>query len=422
MRPRRHQPSLTRTERGSRQAVFCHRLCIAGIVMLCLSGCAPPDNAPDNPVVEIRLNQLTAEARFEIHGLSSDQLQSLSNSKLTAPQWSEAFAVYVGESSQSDNSTESNAAQPAILGDYTVEENAIVFQPRFPLRPGLKYRAVFNPARLPASAKLVAAAAERSFSRPPPPAAPPTNVAHVYPSRGTLPENQLKFYIHFSASMSRGDSYQHIQLFEESGKEVEFPFLELGEELWDDTGTRFTLFFDPGRIKRGLKPREEVGPSLEEGKSYTLRIRRAWLDATGNPLTKDFEKKFSVAAPDDIQPDLQKWRLTAPPAATRQPLEVQFDEPLDHAMLGRVLAVKNSQSEQLAGQITIDTGETRWHFIPAQPWSAGQYTLVIDTALEDLAGNSLLRPFEVDVFRPIKKTIETETVTLTFEVHRIPNP
>ena len=49
---------------------------------------------------------------------------------------------------------------------------------------------------------------------------------------------------------------------------MDAPFLELDEELWSPDGTRFTLVFDPGRIKRGLKPREEAGPILEAGKSY----------------------------------------------------------------------------------------------------------------------------------------------------------
>ena len=61
------------------------------------------------------------------------------------------------------------------------------------------------------------------------------------------------------------------------------PFLELDEELWSPDGTRFTLIFDPGRIKRGLKPREEVGPVLEAGKSYSLVIDRRLARRIGKP-------------------------------------------------------------------------------------------------------------------------------------------
>ena len=90
--------------------------------------------------------------------------------------------------------------------------------------------------------------------------------------------------------MSRGEAYRHIRLLDGAGKPVDTPFLELDEELWLRDGTRFTLLFDPGRIKRGLKPREELGPVLEAGKSYQLVIDRDWLDAEGNPLKTEFRK------------------------------------------------------------------------------------------------------------------------------------
>jgi hypothetical protein len=94
----------------------------------------------------------------------------------------------------------------------------------------------------------------------------------VYPTSSKLPENHLRFYVHFSAPMSRGEAYEHLRLLRKNGEPVYLPFLEIGEELWDKSGMRLTLLFDPGRVKRGLKPREENGPVLEEGEEYTLVI------------------------------------------------------------------------------------------------------------------------------------------------------
>src|SRR5205823_11683424 len=142
-----------------------------------------------------------------------------------------------------------------------VEGTVLRFEPRFPLQRGLRYQVVFRQALLP-DANIQKPDVNAEFMIPKLAAGPPTVVEHVYPSRDKLPENQLKFYLHFSAPMSRGEAYQQIQLLDEKGKVVELPFLELDEELWDPDGKRFTLFFDPGRIKRGLKPREEVGPAL----------------------------------------------------------------------------------------------------------------------------------------------------------------
>ncbi|MBW3597948.1 MAG: Ig-like domain-containing protein, partial [Planctomycetes bacterium] len=194
------------------------------------------------------------------------------------------------------------------------------------------------------------------------------------------------------------------------------PFLELGEELWNGAGTRFTLFFDPGRIKRGLKPREEMGPVLEEGKPYTLIVSADWPDADGQPLAEDYQKSFHAVAPDDEQPDPKKWRVVAPAAGSRTPLEVRFAEPLDHAMLLRVLNVFNSAGGAVEGEIEVADYETRWRFIPAKPWVRGDYRLVVDTALEDSAGNSIRKPFEVDITRPFEKNVKPDTVSLPFSV------
>jgi len=41
-------------------------------------------------------------------------------------------------------------------------------------------------------------------------------------------------------------------------------------------------------VKRGLAPREEAGPILEEGKKYTLTISKDWPDEAGFPLKEEF--------------------------------------------------------------------------------------------------------------------------------------
>src|SRR5205809_756454 len=119
----------------------------------------------------------------------------------------------------------------------------------------------------------------KQFAIPAPPRSEPTKVTAVYPSADTLPDNQLRFYLHFSAPMSRGEAYSRVKLLKEDGQPVSFPFLELDEELWDKSGKRLTLLFHPGRVKRGLKPREEFGPIMESGHKYTLVIDKGWLDA-----------------------------------------------------------------------------------------------------------------------------------------------
>lgn len=322
--------------------------------------------------------------------------------------WQRVFALYVAR--------DGDEATSPVFGDYAVNRDRIIFTPRFPLRPGLSYRAVFDPNMLPGKTSLARQRVEAIISLPAPPRTKPTIVEAVFPSSDVLPENQLKFYIHFSQPMRRGDSYRHIRLLDAKQKPVDAPFLELAEELWNESGTRLTLFLDPGRVKKDLKPHNEVGRALVEGRDYTLLIDADWHDAQGAPLGSEFRKSFRVTSEDARQPDPRRWKLSPPRAATRDPLVVKFDEPLDHALLQHVIRVVDAKNRLQDGHITLDRHETIWIFRPAKPWPAGRHKLLIDSTLEDLAGNSLERPFEV--FLPSIRPNNSDPQTVEFEVQR----
>ncbi|MEX0704178.1 MAG: Ig-like domain-containing protein [Planctomycetales bacterium] len=346
--------------------------------------------------------------RLEIAGFSDRWLEQLPATG-DASDWEKNIAVRVVGDGLDD--------PPAMLGEWRVEERRLVFIPRFPLTSGTNYAVTVR------GLTAAEAGATHRFSTPPRDAAPAAVVSAVYPSRDVLPENQLKFYLHFSAPMSRGQAYEHIRLLKTAGEqsgepseEVEDPFLRLGEELWDPSGTRFTLFIDPGRIKRGLKPREEIGPVLEAGGSYVLVVEAGWEDAEGNPVAEKFEKRFRVGPPDEKQPAFDRWQLDVPAAGSKDALAITFDEPLDRAMLERVLVVNGPDGKRLAGEVAIEAEETRWRFVPKEAWQAGEHTLAVDAALEDLAGNSLGRPFEVDVFDKIDRSLEQRIMERKFQI------
>ena len=169
------------------------------------------------------------------------------------------------------------------------------------------------------------------------------------------------------------------------------------------------MLFDPGRIKRGLLPLREMGPSIENGRTYTLLIDREWRDGRGVPLAEPFRKQFRVGPPRREPIDPAKWRLTTPRAGTKDPLVVHFAEPLDYAMLQHAISVAGQR-----GTVDVEHDETGWRFTPEQPWDAHEYRLVISTALEDLAGNRVGRAFDVDTFEPITRSLAGETVSLPF--------
>ncbi|HEY1337451.1 MAG TPA: Ig-like domain-containing protein [Bryobacteraceae bacterium] len=307
--------------------------------------------------------------------------------------WASVFAVYAG-----------TADVPPLVGSYTVENGVLVFRPRYPLAPGIHVRAVYQ-------------GVTAEFNVPKPELRATTRVAHVYPSTGVLPENELKFYLCFTAPMSRGEAWRRIHLLDQSGKPVELPFLEIDQELWDPDNLRLTVLFDPGRIKRGLLPLREMGPAIEAGKRYTLAIDREWPDGTGAPLAEPFRKEFRVAAPDRTPPDPAQWRVAAPRVGGSDALSLSFPEPMDFALLQHSIGIAGPEGA-VEGTVEVARDETEWRFTPRQPWKPGTYKLVIETTLEDLAGNHILRPFDVDTFQKITKQLPGETVSLPFRIGR----
>ena len=309
--------------------------------------------------------------------------------------WESVLAVYAGE-----------GEAPPMVGSYSVENGVLSFRPRYPLSAGLRVRAVFRPP----SGSPIHAAFETAKAAP---RAPTTQVAHIYPSTDLLPENQLKLYIYFSAPMQKGEAWSRIHLFDPNGTRVELPFVEIDHELWDRDNRRLTVLFDPGRIKRGVLPLREIGPSIESGKSYTLVIDREWLDHTGTPLTQGYRKPFRVGPPDREPIDTAKWKIAAPRSGTVEPVTIDFPEPLDYALLQHFL-----QIEGVEGAVSVDRKETRWRFTPAKPWQDKPHQIIVRTILEDLAGNKIGRPFDVDTFEKITRTVVGETVSLSFRPNR----
>jgi hypothetical protein len=362
---------------------------------------------PGPATAEVTIRLIAADRpHVVVEGISTEALAAFAAKRPDRASWQHVFALYV----DSENASPSSP----VLGEYVVRNDRLIFTPRYPLKAGLRYRAVLE-ARVIADAGTASTRrVEAVLSLPTPPRARPTVVEAIYPSSDVLPENQLKFYIHFSAPMRRGDTYRHIQLFDSAGAPVDAPFLELAEELWDESGERLTLLLDPGRVKQDLKPHKEVGRAIVDGGTYTIIISSEWRDARGEKLNREYRKTFRATKADVRQPQPKRWKLTVPGAETRQPLVVAFDEPLDHALLQHVITVSNSTGDLVDGRVRVEENETRWSFQPAQRWVAGNYELLIEATLEDLAGNSISRPFEVHL--PSGRPAEVGATVIPFEI------
>ena len=206
-----------------------------------------------------------------------------------------------------------------------------------------------------------------------------------------MPENLLRFYIHFTSAMSRGEAYRHLKLIDTATKKpVHAPFLELEEELWSPDGKRFTLFIDPGRIKRGLKPREMFGPVLEAGKSYCLVVDRGLDRRDGNTR---FSRIFAgVSGPGRRMNRCRTRRsgrscLRKPALVTRS--VVRFPEPLDRALLERLVGVLDPDREVVRARFRSPKRKRSGDSFLRIRGAPGTYRLAVGSELEDVAGNSV---------------------------------
>lgn len=226
-----------------------------------------------------------------------------------------------------------------------------------------------------------------------------------------LPANALKLYLHFSQPMEQGVFLERLRLLTADGKEVIGPFRET--ELWSPDGKRLTVWFHPGRQKTGLNLNEEEGPVLRENTKHTLVVAGSWRSTSGIPLGADVRFDFQVGPADHTMPNLDHWQITKPKAGTREPLIVTFDEPLDPAMIRSALRLEH-QGQHWPVSVDVDETGTVWRGTPEAAWSLGTYEWQVNPLLEDLAGNNLQHPFEVDAEKaqPSPKTVLTRSLTL----------
>jgi hypothetical protein len=370
-----------------------------------LAACSP---AGDDGPPRIVLNTTLERATIDVLGLPAGQLRLL-EAERTHDEWVQVLRIAVG------------VDQPPMVGDYQVVDGRLRFTPMFPFDPGRTYEVRYLPPALsdPANRDNVRREVEgfvASLSLPARDTTPVTTVSQVFPTAGEVPENQLRLYVHFSAPMGSKGGLDYIHLLDDKGQEVKDPFLPLDAEFWNDDRTRYTVFFDPGRQKRGIAPIADMGRSLTQGKAYTLVIDAEWRDGNGLPLKQPYRNTFRVGAPDERPLDPKTWTIAAPAAGATNALRVIFPEPLDHGLLLRALGVLAPDGQPVAGDVHVGQGELMWQFTPKEAWKGGNYNLVALAMLEDLAGNRIGRAFEVDQFDRSDRSAEPEKTLIPFTV------
>ena len=95
------------------------------------------------------------------------------------------------------------------------------------------------------------------------------------------------------------------------------------------------------------------------------------------------------------------WNSRPPPPAPRQPLTLDLPRVIDHTCLQKYLTIKDAKGQAVAGVITVGKDEKAWSFVPQNPWQAEEHRLHVDPRLEDVAGNTPIRAFDVDLKAPL---------------------
>lgn len=267
------------------------------------------------------------------------------------------------------------------MGRYEFHGRQLYFLPRFPFLAGRSYWVWYDgevmELQVPLKQHLEAPA-----------------ITAVYPSGEVWPSNQLKFYLHFDQPMRAGFSGEFIRLQDENGREIPAPFLDMGQELWDQEQQRLTVWFDPGRIKTHLIPNQKMGPPLQADHAYQLIIRKGWPAANGTVLPENYIKSFTTGPKDQEIPRPDQWEIRTPPAGTHSPLTIYFPEAMDMALLYSGFGLLTASGKLLEGSIQVKNREQSWEWVPKDPWKPGTYLLRVSTDVEDLAGNNLLRLFD----------------------------
>jgi hypothetical protein len=350
--------------------------------------------------VQARVALAADAGAIEVTDVAPRDLGALRGAGWQRETWEQLLRVAVGPEA------------PAVLGSYTVTRDGIRFTPRFPFDPGRPYHVTFDPSRLPGSRAEHGRPTSLIVSRPAASLPPAASVTAVYPLASTLPANQLRIYVQFSAPMGQSGA-EHVRILDEQGRSLEDPFLPLDTELWSRDRTRITLLFDPGRVKRGILPNVQMGRPLKSGRRYTLVVDRTWRDVHGRELSGEYRREFTVGPADESAIEPAAWRIESPVSATREPLRVFFPEPLDHGMLRSAMGVSQA-GRAIEGDVSTEDEERRWLFTPREPWAPGRYEVLVLATLEDLAGNRIGRAFETAGGKPAPA--QAESVTVAFDV------
>jgi len=292
-----------------------------------------------------------------------------------------------------------------VLGIFTVEGEQKIFKPVIPFTSGMSYELRQQKKTL---VEFMINESEKNAEKP--------RILNIYPSGDTVPENLLKIYLVFSKPMQEvHPALDFIEVHNITKDKPSDIFLPLQNELWNQEHTELTLWLDPGRIKRDLIPNREKGQPLEQGNSYRISIDKQWQDAQGNYLENTVTKEFFVSDRDSRKPSISYWKVQIPKKETVGTLVISLAEAMDAMLLKETIVVSSADNKQVMGSFRLSQKEHELIFKPDIIWQTGDYQLLINSKLEDLAGNNFNHLFDKDLLAS-DKSVDSEFKSLFFTI------
>lgn len=125
---------------------------------------------------------------------------------------------------------------------------------------------------------------------------------------------------------------------------------------------------------------------------------------------------MTVVEPDRTMPRAEDWQVEAPGVRSVAPVQLAFNEPMDHALAERMLVVLDANGAPVLGTVQVGGEERSWSFTPERPWQAGRYVIDVHPDIEDLAGNNLAHLFDVDRGEDVRVEAEDARARIPFVV------
>ena len=301
----------------------------------------------------------------------------------------EYLQVFVGDQS------ECCAGRTPVAGNYSFnDEHGLIFEPVFDFIEGQTYTV------------STMAEGRQEFVIQPESQIPVTEAVAIYPSGDELPENTLRFYLHFPVPVKPQVASQYVELHDANGVADHAAFMVFKQELWSEDRKRLTLLLDPGRIKRGVTQNLTLGPALSAGNQYSIVVKSGWPAAVGSRSLQGMEKRFQVTESLNTLPDISAWGAEVPGVFTRDRLVLQFDRSFDFELVQRAIRVVDGTGRVVSGEVLIGNREQQCQFQPHDVWATDEIQVVVDARLEDIAGNNFNELLDRPL--PVKKSLAVE--------------